>query len=96
MLCGEAPQLHVDYPRVAQAAPTTRASLIRAGRDFIVILHCLCSLLFINRMTFANLNAVISTAPETFLIEEAQTLDAERRKSGPRSKLHGMPILLKV
>ncbi|KAL8746460.1 MAG: hypothetical protein Q9190_001522 [Brigantiaea leucoxantha] len=47
-------------------------------------------------MTFANLNAVISTAPETFLIEEAQTLDAERRKSGPRSKLHGMPILLKA
>jgi len=43
-----------------------------------------------------KLNAVINTAPESFLLEEAQALDVERRKSGPRSRLHGIPILLKV
>jgi amidase len=43
-----------------------------------------------------KLNAVISTAPESFLLEEARALDLERQKSGPRSRLHGIPILLKV
>ena len=43
-----------------------------------------------------KLNAVISTAPESFLINQARELDLERAKSGPRSRLHGIPLLLKV
>ena len=28
-------------------------------------------------------------------LEQARALDEERRKSGPRSRLHGIPVLLK-
>jgi len=43
-----------------------------------------------------KLNAMISVAAESSLLEEASKLDAERSKSGPRSRLHGIPIILKV
>lgn len=43
-----------------------------------------------------KLNAIISIAPESFLIDQAHALDLERAKSGPRSRLHGIPILLKA
>lgn len=40
-----------------------------------------------------NLNAVLEINPDA--ISTAEALDAERKKSGPRSPLHGVPILLK-
>lgn len=40
-----------------------------------------------------KLNAVITVHPKA--LEIARALDAERRKSGPRSLLHGVPILVK-
>jgi len=43
-----------------------------------------------------GLNAIISVAAENSLLEEASKLDAERSKDGPRSRLHGIPIILKV
>lgn len=43
-----------------------------------------------------KLNAVIETAPVDRVLEEARTLDAERATQGPRSNLHGIPILVKV
>ena len=42
------------------------------------------------------LHAVISKPPRAHLVEQAQTLDIERKTSGIRSKLHGIPILIKV
>ncbi|KAH8807984.1 amidase signature domain-containing protein [Xylogone sp. PMI_703] len=42
-----------------------------------------------------KLNAMISIAAEDGLLEEAHKLDAERLESGPRSRLHGIPIILK-
>lgn len=43
-----------------------------------------------------KLNALISTASVDQVLEEAKPLDAERARTGPRSKLHGIPIILKV
>ena len=42
------------------------------------------------------LHAVISKPPRTYLVEQAQKLDIERKTKGIRSKLHGIPILIKV
>lgn len=42
------------------------------------------------------LNAMISTASADRVLEEARMLDTERAQKGPRSKLHGIPIILKV
>lgn len=39
------------------------------------------------------INAVITLNPKA--LEEARALDAERREKGPRSPLHGVPVLLK-
>lgn len=41
----------------------------------------------------AKLHAVINLNPRA--LEEARVLDAERRATGPRSPLHGIPVLLK-
>lgn len=43
-----------------------------------------------------KLNAIIATAPIDKVLEEAKALDEERRTTGPRSKLHGIPIILKA
>lgn len=43
-----------------------------------------------------KLNAIISIAPEQQLLEEAGALDQERAKLGTRSRLHGIPIIIKV
>lgn len=40
------------------------------------------------------LNSIIETNPEALAI--AQALDAERRASGPRGPLHGIPVVLKA
>ena len=40
-----------------------------------------------------NLNAIISLNPNA--LAQAAALDAERKATGPRSLLHGIPILLK-
>ncbi|UPK93858.1 hypothetical protein LCI18_004793 [Fusarium solani-melongenae] len=42
-----------------------------------------------------KLNAIISTAPLDRVLEEARASDHERREKGPRSRLHGIPIILK-
>ncbi|KAJ5701366.1 hypothetical protein N7488_008914 [Penicillium malachiteum] len=42
-----------------------------------------------------KLNAIISTAIASRVIEEARALDNKRVEKGPRSKLHGIPISLK-
>src|SRR5688572_10990552 len=39
------------------------------------------------------INAMIYVNPDA--LEEARALDAERKESGPRSKLHGIPVILK-
>lgn len=44
----------------------------------------------------ARLNAVISTAPEGLLLTQVKELDRERKTLGPRSRIHGVPILSKV
>ncbi|KAM0449991.1 hypothetical protein ACHAO4_006870 [Trichoderma viride] len=41
------------------------------------------------------LKAVISTAPESLLLERADMLDEERKNEKLRSPLHGVPILIK-
>lgn len=41
------------------------------------------------------LNALISPAPRDKLLAIAAALDAERQNSGPRTPLHGIPIVLK-
>ncbi|MHA1618236.1 MAG: amidase [Promethearchaeota archaeon] len=40
-----------------------------------------------------TLNAILETNPEA--IKEAEKLDQERKEKGPRSNLHGIPIILK-
>src|SRR3954471_7906700 len=40
-----------------------------------------------------NINAVITL--NTHALETARALDAERKAKGPRSKLHGVPVILK-
>jgi amidase len=40
-----------------------------------------------------NINAVITLAPKA--LEQARALDKERKAKGPRSKLHGIPVVLK-
>lgn len=42
------------------------------------------------------LRAVIATAPRASLLEKAAVLDKERENGASRSKLHGIPILVKV
>ena len=42
------------------------------------------------------LHAVIELAPKTQLLDLAQSLDEERKTSGIRGPLHGIPILVKV
>ena len=42
------------------------------------------------------LHAIIQLAPRTQLLELAQSLDEERKTSGARSPLHGIPVLVKV
>jgi amidase len=43
-----------------------------------------------------RLNAIISIAPRDTLLAAARALDHERRTSGKRGPLHGIPIILKV
>lgn len=43
-----------------------------------------------------KLNALISVAPLDILTQTAQALDKEREDGRIRSKLHGIPIVLKV
>ncbi len=43
-----------------------------------------------------RLNAMISIAPTDTLLDEARKLDVERANTGPRSRMHGIPIILKV
>ena len=40
-----------------------------------------------------NINAIITLQPKA--LEIARALDAERKAKGPRSKLHGIPIVFK-
>ncbi|MCZ6750984.1 MAG: amidase family protein, partial [Acidobacteria bacterium] len=40
-----------------------------------------------------KINAMIMVNPKA--LEEARSLDAERRASGPRSQLHGVPVVFK-
>lgn len=44
----------------------------------------------------AALNALISIAPRDKLLRAAASLDAERQDGRLRSRLHGIPIILKV
>jgi amidase len=41
------------------------------------------------------LKAMIEVAPRALLIQTAQKLDEERKVSGPRSPMHGIPVLVK-
>jgi amidase len=43
-----------------------------------------------------GLNAFISIASETELLQQAAQLDSERRSGNVRGPLHGIPIVLKV
>ncbi len=43
-----------------------------------------------------KLNAVLSVCPDEIALAQAARLDQERREGRVRSKLHGIPILLKV
>ena len=43
-----------------------------------------------------KLNAIISTAPRGTLLATAHALDRERRVTGKRGPLHGIPVILKV
>ena len=57
--------------------------------------------LYLDQITRHNhdgmrLNAVISTAPKTDVIERARHLDSERLQKGSRSSLHGIPMIVKV
>ena len=42
------------------------------------------------------LHAMISVAPRASLVQQAQKLDDERKNDKIRSKLHGIPVLVKV
>ena len=42
-----------------------------------------------------KLRALISTAPENFVLDAAPNLDVERAEGKLRGPLHGLPILLK-
>ncbi|KAK0642923.1 amidase signature domain-containing protein [Cercophora newfieldiana] len=42
-----------------------------------------------------RLNAIISTAPRDVILAAARALDEERRTSGKRGPLHGIPIVIK-
>ena len=42
------------------------------------------------------LHAMISIAPQASLVQQAQKLDDERKNGKIRSKLHGIPVLVKV
>ena len=42
------------------------------------------------------LHAMISIAPRASVVQQAQKLDDERKNDKIRSKLHGIPVLVKV
>ena len=42
------------------------------------------------------LHAIIALPPKSLLLKQAHELDEERKKSGPRSPLHGIPVVVKV
>lgn len=42
------------------------------------------------------LHAIIALPPKSLLMKQAHELDEERKKTGPRSPLHGIPIIVKV
>ena len=43
-----------------------------------------------------RLNAIISTASKTEVVERARELDSERLRKGSRGSLHGIPMIVKV
>lgn len=43
-----------------------------------------------------KLHAMIATAPKHMVLAEARALDQEGRELGPSTRLHGIPIILKV
>lgn len=43
-----------------------------------------------------RLNAIISTAPKTEVLERARELDSERLQKGSRGSLHGIPMIVKA
>lgn len=43
-----------------------------------------------------KMHAVISTPPTDQILELGHELDIKREKTGPRSRLHGIPIIIKV
>lgn len=44
----------------------------------------------------AQLQAIVSLAPDKILLAKAEQLDEERKSGRVRSSLHGIPILVKV
>jgi amidase len=78
----------------------TSASIadIRAAFDAGALTSERLTQLFLARIEAYNkqgpqLNAVLRLNPHA--VDEARALDAERRRTGPRSPLHGIPVLLK-
>ena len=43
-----------------------------------------------------KLNAIISTSPREIALDQARKLDEELKNGKPRSRLHGVPIIVKV
>jgi hypothetical protein len=43
-----------------------------------------------------NLRGLITVAPRSLVHEQARNLDNERKSTGPRGPMHGIPVLVKV
>ncbi|KAI1130215.1 amidase signature domain-containing protein [Nemania abortiva] len=74
-----------DVRRLLESGETTSVDLVKKYLEQIAK----------HNLEGMKLNAIIATAPVDSVLEEAQALDKERVDTGPRSKLHGIPIILK-
>jgi hypothetical protein len=82
---------------VLRATAAELRTLLDAGNiTSVELVKTYLSQIALHNHSGMKLNAVIATAPESFLLDQAHALDLEREKSGPRSRIHGIPILLKV
>lgn len=84
----------VDLIKVSTPSSVSFLGL-RVGSDygFVIVLQAYFARIEEVNLKGAALRAVLETNPSA--LAQAKALDEERRVSGPRSLLHGIPVLLK-
>ena len=87
--CAQAATVEFDEATVAHLNQAFKAGTLTSEQ---LVQHCLARIEAYDHQG-PKINAVITLNPKA--LETARALDAERKSKGPRSPLHGVPVLLK-